>query len=45
MKRGQIWWADLADPRGSEPGMRRPVLVVQDDLLTGINVLCNVDVS
>jgi mRNA interferase MazF len=34
MKRGQIWWADLDEPRGSEPGMRRPVLVVQDDLLT-----------
>jgi mRNA interferase MazF len=27
--RGEIWWADLPDPRGSEPGFRRPVLVVQ----------------
>ncbi len=34
MKRGQIWWADLAEPRGSEPGLRRPVVIVQDDLLT-----------
>ena len=34
MKRGQLWWADLAEPRGSEPGGRRPVLIVQDDLLT-----------
>ncbi|GMU59179.1 MAG: endoribonuclease MazF6 [Myxococcaceae bacterium] len=34
MKRGEVWWADLAEPRGSEPGLRRPVLVVQDDLLT-----------
>lgn len=34
LKRGEIWWADLAEPRGSEPGSRRPVLVVQDDLLT-----------
>ena len=34
MTRGEIWWADLAEPRGSEPGVRRPVLVVQDDLLT-----------
>jgi mRNA interferase MazF len=32
--RGEIWWADLAEPRGSEPGDRRPVLVVQDDHLT-----------
>jgi len=27
--RGDIWWADLPDPRGSEPGFRRPVMVVQ----------------
>ena len=33
IKRGQIWWADLGDPRGSAPALRRPVLVVQDDLL------------
>jgi mRNA interferase MazF len=29
--RGEIWWADLPDPRGSEPGFRRPVLVIQAD--------------
>lgn len=29
MIRGEIWWADLPDPRGSEPGFRRPVLVIQ----------------
>lgn len=34
MIRGEIWWVDLAEPRGSEPGHRRPVVVVQDDLLT-----------
>jgi mRNA interferase MazF len=27
--RGEIWWADLPDPRGSEPGFRRPVLIIQ----------------
>ena len=26
---GEIWWADLADPVGSEPRFRRPVLVIQ----------------
>ena len=31
IKRGEIWWAELADPRGSEPGFRRPVLVIQAD--------------
>lgn len=29
--RGEIWWASLAAPRGSEPGFRRPVLVVQSN--------------
>jgi mRNA interferase MazF len=29
MQRGEIWWADLPEPRRSEPGYRRPVLVVQ----------------
>jgi len=31
VKRGEIWWAELREPRGSEPGFRRPVLVVQAD--------------
>jgi len=26
-----IWWANLDAPTGSEPGFRRPVLVVQGD--------------
>lgn len=29
MRRGQIWWVQLSSPRGSEPGYRRPVLIVQ----------------
>lgn len=31
MQRGEIWWATLTQPTGSEPGYNRPVLVVQDD--------------
>jgi len=31
MKRGEIWWADLPDPSGSEPGHRRPVVVISAD--------------
>ncbi len=31
IQRGEIWWADLPEPRRSEPGHRRPVLVVQAD--------------
>lgn len=31
MYRGEIWWASLPEPTGSEPGYRRPVLIVQDN--------------
>ena len=26
---GDVWWSELPEPRGSEPGYRRPVVVVQ----------------
>jgi mRNA interferase MazF len=28
---GDVWWADLAMPSESEPGFRRPVIVIQGD--------------
>ena len=31
MKRGEIWWASLPEPLGSEPGHRRPVLIIQSN--------------
>ena len=31
MKRGEIWWATLPQPKGSEPGSSRPVLIIQSD--------------
>jgi mRNA interferase MazF len=31
IQRGEIWWASLPAPAASEPGHRRPVLVVQSD--------------
>jgi mRNA interferase MazF len=31
ISQGDVWWADVAEPRGSEPGFRRPVVVVQGD--------------
>ena len=31
IRRGQIWWVDFAEPRGSEPGFRHPALVLQRD--------------
>lgn len=33
IRQGDILWADLAEPRDSEPGYRRPVLVVQADAI------------
>lgn len=31
ISQGEVWWADLPEPSGSEPGFRRPVVVVQSD--------------
>lgn len=31
IRRGDVWWAELAEARGSEPGYRRPVLIIQAD--------------
>lgn len=31
MQRGDIWWATLPEPVASEPGYRRPVLIIQSD--------------
>lgn len=34
VKRGQIWWAEPPEPQASEPGYRRPVIIVQADEFT-----------
>jgi mRNA interferase MazF len=31
VKRGEIWWAELPGPSASEPGYKRPVLIIQAD--------------
>jgi mRNA interferase MazF len=33
ISQGDVWWADLRAPSGSEPGFRRPVVIVQGDPL------------
>ena len=30
-KRGEIWWADLGEPRGSSPGFERPIVIIQSE--------------
>lgn len=34
MKRGELWWASLREPTGSEPGYRRPIAIIQSDDFT-----------
>lgn len=31
ISQGDVWWADLGTPTGSEPGFVRPVVVAQGD--------------
>lgn len=38
VKRGEIWWADLPEPKGSAPGYRRPVVIIQADALNKANL-------
>ncbi len=34
MQRGEIWWATLPSPTASEPGHKRPLLIIQSDDFT-----------
>ena len=31
IRRGTVWWTALPEPTGSEPGYRRPMVIVQTD--------------
>jgi mRNA interferase MazF len=31
MERGEVWWEELPEPTASEPGFRRPVVIVQSN--------------
>lgn len=31
IERGEIWWADLPEPKGSMPGYRHPILIIQSN--------------
>ena len=31
LRRGEVWWVDFGQPRGSAPALRRPAVVVQCD--------------
>ncbi|TPE61416.1 type II toxin-antitoxin system PemK/MazF family toxin [Sandaracinobacter neustonicus] len=38
MAQGEIWWVDLGEPQGSEPGYHRPVIVLQCDALNASRI-------
>lgn len=38
IQRGEVWWAALSEPVASEPGYRRPVLVVSSDEFNGSRI-------
>lgn len=38
MTRGEIWWVDFGVPFGSEVGFRRPVIILQNDILNQSNL-------
>ena len=38
IKRGEIWWAELPTPSGSEPGYRRPLVIIQSDAFNSSNI-------
>ena len=38
MKKGEIWWASLSEARGSEPGFRRPVVIVSSNSFNDSNI-------
>jgi mRNA interferase MazF len=38
MTRGEIWWVDYGIPYGSEPGYRRPVIILQNDFFNNSKI-------
>ena len=46
MIKGEIWWANLPDdPYGSEPGKRRPVVIIQNDSFNRSSIRTTICVS
>ena|SRR5215213_2323343 len=47
VERGEIWWADLPEPRGSGLGYEHPIVITQADFLskTAINTVIGVVIT
>jgi len=38
IKRGEIWWAELPEPSGSDPGYKRPLVIIQSNDFNSSNI-------
>jgi mRNA interferase MazF len=38
IKQGEVYWLDLGDPSGSEPGYKHPHLVIQNNLFNSSQI-------
>ena len=38
VKQGEIYWVDLGEPSGSEPGYRHPHIVIQNNIFNSSNI-------
>jgi len=45
IRRGDIWWGDLDEPVGSEPGYARPLVIVQSDIFNASRITTAVTVA
>lgn len=38
IRQGEVYWVDFGEPAGSEPGYRRPAIVVQNDVFNASRI-------
>ena len=38
VEQGEVYWVDLGPPYGSEPGFRRPVVIIQNDTVNATTI-------
>lgn len=38
VKQGEIYWVDLGEPSGSEPGYRHPHIIIQNNIFNSSNI-------
>jgi mRNA interferase MazF len=38
VNRGEIWWAELSEPKKSEPGYKRPLVIIQSNSFNKSNI-------